>query len=277
MTRVPDFIVIGAMKAGTTTLFRWLGTHPECALPTVKEPSFFARPNRWKLGMEWYCSLFPEEGELTGEASVIYTDPRFAGTAARRIAATLPKIRLVFVARHPLTRARSHYVHQVQRGRERRTFDDAVRSSNNLYTARSCYFSVLQPYANLFAPDQLAVIWFEELFAADGSSEWSRLLRFLGLTHTPRPSVVYNRSVDRPTLFGGGRWLWDRGIRAVPSWLPAQVLVVARSLLSRDSSPMIRRLISSAETEVDGPEVDHMWEDVDRFLAWAGSDLNRWR
>ena len=276
MTRSPDFIIVGAMKAGTTTIFRWLGNHPDCALPSVKEPAFFALEDRWMRGTQWYNSLFPEEARVTGEASVSYTDPDRSGLAAQRISSTLPDVRLVFIARHPMERARSHYVHQVQRGRERRSFEAVMRVPDNPYLRRSHYFSTLEPYIGLFAPAQLFIAWFEELFAED-DTEWLRLLDYLGLGASGRPALTYNRSADRPILSSSGQWLADKGLHAVPSWVPTPVRSLARSLLIKESSPGMERLLSSATGEAAPSAAASMWEDAHRFLEWAGSEQNRWQ
>ena len=67
--RFPDFIIVGAMKAGTTTLFRRLGSHPDTRLPAVKEPQFFTVDSHYRQGPASYAALFPSAG-MTGEASV---------------------------------------------------------------------------------------------------------------------------------------------------------------------------------------------------------------
>ena len=84
----------------------------------MKEPVFFSDETAWNRGTDWYRSLFAESapGSLTGEASVEYTDPAVADTAAARIAATIPDARLVCLLRDPIDRLRSHYRHEVQRG-----------------------------------------------------------------------------------------------------------------------------------------------------------------
>lgn len=277
MEGYPSFIIIGAMKAGTTTLYRWLDLHPDCTLPAVKEPAFFALEDRWNRGLKWYRSIFPEGHTITGEASVIYTDPIFAPMAAERMSSTLPDVRLVFVARHPVERARSHYIHQVQRGRERRTFEDAIRAPNNPYLRRSCYFSALKPFIDRFSPAHLLVVWFEELFTSDQDYEWRRLLKYLGLSGSERPIAIHNRTAERPIWSRTGRWIFDTGFRAAPSWLPKPIRSVARALLTNDSSQVVKRLISSADDDMSGSLPATMWEDVELFLAWAGSSNNRWK
>jgi hypothetical protein len=147
--RLPDFLIIGAMKAGTTTLFRWLGEHPACQLPADKEPHFFSRDDHYARGVGAYTALF--EGIprrlLTGEASVGYSRPEYAQVSAARITALLPGAKLIFLARDPLARTRSHYLHELKRGREKRTFAAAVADASSPYVHASRYSRCLKPYS----------------------------------------------------------------------------------------------------------------------------------
>ena len=90
--------------------------------------AIIARQKSWERGFEQYAELFVNAGpdELTGEASVAYTDPGGAGLAAARMHESIPDARLIYLVRHPVERARSHYRHEVQRGRETRPFRVAI-------------------------------------------------------------------------------------------------------------------------------------------------------
>ena len=125
--RLPDFVIIGAMKAGTTTLFRWLESHPGTSMPTVKEPHFFSVDEKYSKGLAFYAEHFRQAppGLLTGEASVTYSDPELPQAGVRLIS-DLPNARLIFLTRDPEQRLRSHYLHELRRSREKRTFLDAV-------------------------------------------------------------------------------------------------------------------------------------------------------
>ncbi len=268
--RFPDFLIIGAMKAGTTTVFRWLDMHPGTALPKVKEPAFFAHDYQWDRGLDWYKSLFPgTDDNVTGEASVIYTHPRFTDAAAARIASVLPEVKIVFVARDPIKRARSHYVHQVQRGRETRTWAEASNDPANPYLARSRYWACLSPYVSRIQKKRIHTVWFEEVFSED-ESEWLRLLDFLGLAPHPRPVQQFNQSSEFLAVPSALRQVAKS---VVPRVFPASIrrMAKARLIRSRDD---VGRLIDSSREEVEVAS-DDLWGDVDSFLAWAGSP-GRW-
>ena len=143
--RWPDFLVIGAMKAGTTTLFDWLGQGDDVALPSVKEPEHLAASTFGPDEQRDYRALFATP-LLTGEASVRYGWPWEAERVARRIAELRRRPRLIFVAREPEARLRSDYCHGVLRGRERRLFTEAIADPAAAPVRRSEYSATLATY-----------------------------------------------------------------------------------------------------------------------------------
>ena len=115
----PDFIVIGAMKCGTSTLAKQLELQRGVFMTTPKEPNFFSDDEVFAEGADWYAELFrgAAPGDLTGEASTHYTKlPTYPQTVARMQAA-LPRLRLVYMIRNPMVRAVSHYIHEWSEGR----------------------------------------------------------------------------------------------------------------------------------------------------------------
>src|SRR5262245_43493172 len=180
MGRLPDFVLIGVMKAGSTTLFRWLDEHPGVRMPDDKEPGFFSDERAWRRGLGWYASLFADvPADLrTGEASVAYADPRTADVVVPRLLETLPDALLLCLLRDPATRLRSHYHHEVLRGRETRPLAEAVAEPGNPYVARSSYGAVLRPWFDSAAAPRLKVVLSEELFKDD--DVWESVLGHLG-------------------------------------------------------------------------------------------------
>lgn len=125
----PDFLVVGAMKAGTSSLFYYLCQHPRIVPPLRKEMHYFTVGRRAGKDERWYRAHFPfrqqlREGRLTGEATPDYM---LEPDAPQRIAATLPNIRVIITLRDPVARAVSHYRHEVAMGREYLPFDQAIR------------------------------------------------------------------------------------------------------------------------------------------------------
>jgi hypothetical protein len=231
---LPNFVIIGAQKAGTTTLYQLLRTHPAIFMPTVKEPGFFIRgfpdPVRFQTlrrpddgrtatpvgsrGADWstlgeYASLF-EPGAafpLRGEASTPYLPSPYA---ARRIAEVLPDVRLIVLLRDPVERAFSAYNYNLSRGTEpASTFAEAVASElrgerddwvygwRYLYTGR--YAEHLHRYLEVFPRERLGVYRFEAL-RADSGAVFADACRFLGVDPVAGQSdpVVQNPTVVHP-------------------------------------------------------------------------------
>ena len=126
---VPDFIVIGAQKSGTTTLFSLLKSISGLYLPPQKEVQFFSNDDLYARGVDWYWSEnFAVEGfsGLRGEVSPQYM---MHAKVPFRIKSHMPDVRLIAILRHPLYRAYSHYLMEVRRGSESRTFEEAFADS----------------------------------------------------------------------------------------------------------------------------------------------------
>jgi hypothetical protein len=274
--RLPDFVVIGTMKSGSTTLYRWLERHPGCALPAIKEPNFFAHDTAWRRGLEWYADLFAavDDQHVTGEASVTYTDPRYAATAASRLRDTAPAARLVCLLRHPVERLRSHYRHELQRGRERRPFGVAVTEPGNPYVARSRYAACLEPWVRHFPPAQLCVVRLEDLVGDDGAT-WERVLTHLGLTLVARPDEVFNVTGDKAQFTGLMRLLWERGALPNSRRLPQPLRRVGRRLLLRNGGRYAARTAGAADALPDDV-VAPVWEDVARLPTLVGDVSLSW-
>src|SRR6266568_4357611 len=178
---VPNFIIIGAQKGGTTSLYRYLIEHPNIAPIYVKEPHFF--DIYYHKGLGWYRSHFPTAVEkyyarcvekhdlITGEASPYYL---FHPSAAQRVAKTLPKAKLIALLRNPIDRAYSQYQHQLrQPGEEERLRQNEKYASFNhrhySYLARSTYINQLPAWLDIFPREQLLILKSEDLYADPAS------------------------------------------------------------------------------------------------------------
>jgi hypothetical protein len=206
---LPDFVILGAQKCGTTSLYDYLCQHPDVFATRIKELHFF--DNNFGRGLDWYRTYFPRAAEIearrkagrtacTGEASPNYF---FHPYAAERIAATLPHARLIVILRNPVDRAYSHYQHQVRYGREPLSFKDALAAeeerlapedaalrADELYVAqqrqyysyrtRGRYVEQLTRWLDLLARDQFLVLNFNDLAARPGEV-YGRVCACLGL------------------------------------------------------------------------------------------------
>ena len=123
--RLPEFLILGAQKAGTTTLYDVLTQHPDIGSARTKELAFFDR--HFGRGVSWYKANFPKSVGITGEATPDYiVDP----AAPERVKSVLPDAKLVVLLRNPVDRAISHYFHAVRLGYENRPIEVALSLDN---------------------------------------------------------------------------------------------------------------------------------------------------
>jgi Sulfotransferase domain len=201
LRRLPDVLVIGAQRCGTSSLYRHLGRHPDVAPSLRKEVEYFSR--RFDRGERWYRAHFALANgrpRLTFEATPDYL---FHPLAAVRAAAVVPDARLVVMLREPTARAWSHYHHMVALGHETLDFEAAVvaepdRCAPDLcrladdpdhdpvallrysYVARGRYAEQLARWRDHFAADRMLVVRSEDFFA-EPVPAFRRIVEFLGL------------------------------------------------------------------------------------------------
>ena len=164
---LPNFVLIGAMRSGSTSLYKYLQAHPDVFMPR-KEIHFFDR--KWDRGLEWYESRV--EG-YAGQSAVGEATPTYLAEplALDRMAAIIPDTRLLAVLRDPVDRAYSHYWMERIREREPRRFDEAVADEiehrpgvpASDYLDRGRYLGQLEQVTARFARDRLFVVLLDDL------------------------------------------------------------------------------------------------------------------
>ena len=267
--RLPDFFIVGAMKGGSTTLYQRLAGHPHTSLPRSKEPNFFTLVDPSARQWHSYRRLFATGPGITGEASVAYSDPRVSSQVADRVVKAVPRAKIVFLARDPIARLRSHYLHEVLRGREARPLGACVTDAGSTYVARSMYTACLSPYLREFGGNQVLVIESERI---DEHEQWVRLERFLALPHEPLPSQRFNVSSERPRETTLMRWARKNGVLRLERRTPAAIRRLAKPLLLRtdDRVAQARQEAQTAPISDDVRALLHA--DAERFadlVGWA--------
>lgn len=265
--RLPDFVIIGRQKSGTSTLGRWLGEQPEISLSRVEEPAFFDQDHNWERGLEWYTSLFEraQPGQVVGEGSPGYTGPRRAPIAAARMADVIPHARLVCLLRHPVERIRSEYRHRRIMGDEARGFIDALRDPGWHYLRQSMYHLCLAPFFEHFAREQILVVRTEDL----AKDAWVSVLGHIGLDVRPPPAQSHNVSAERglhPRVIHMRR---NVEFRRRLAWLPGPVKRLPAALLRR-RGPAFDEMLADSKRPVPPELLTEMWEDIARLEAWLG-------
>lgn len=163
--RPPHFVVIGAMKSGTTSLYQYLNAHPDVCMARMKEPDYFIEHNNGSKGPNWYLSLFMDASRVCGEASPNYTKRHVFPGVPERLHSVAPNAKLIYVVRDPIARVVSHYVHNYAHGREGRTLSEAIRKPDNSYILTSAYFYQIQSFREHFPDRNIMMIDADDLRA----------------------------------------------------------------------------------------------------------------
>ncbi len=181
---LPNVIIIGAGKCGTTSLHTYLNLHPAIAMTREKELHFFADPRVWSRGLSWYASQFDARAAARGEASVKYTAwPKWKGVPAR-MASVVPQAKLLYIVRDPIERILSAWVHRYADGLECRPVRQALETLEaNHYVERSRYHYQLQQYLPFYPPSQIHVVCTEAL-RDERRAVLADVFRFLGVDPT---------------------------------------------------------------------------------------------
>ncbi len=216
LRRRPDYLVIVAMKSGTSSLHASLADHPNMHAPAVKEVHYFSR--FYERGPTWYRSNFPHRalGGVTGEATPYYL---FHPLVPERAQGLLPAARLVVILRDPVERAFSHYRHMVRDGTEKLVFEEALDAEPERlapgwkalsrgcdpdagfmrfsYTARGLYADQLERWYEHFEHDQILVVPSDALFT-DPRPALETIMAFVGLDPGHAPTEIEQRHIGQP-------------------------------------------------------------------------------
>lgn len=185
--QLPNFLIVGGEKAGTTSLATFLDDHPEAYMATPKEVRFFTDLH-WHKGLGWYRRHFRGAAgyRAIGEASPAYTwYPRFSHVP-ERIQSTLGSIRYIYILRHPVQRFLSHYVH----GLYHRWFKpdlglEQANQAHHQFKDCSRYFLQLRQFFPYTSRDQWLFLTLED-FARQPNVEQAKLCRFLDIAELAR-------------------------------------------------------------------------------------------
>lgn len=231
------------MKGGTSALHNYLREHPQVGMSKPKETDFFCRPDHGGRDLAWYRGLFSGPGRALGESSPNYTKRHVYDGVVERMHALLPDIRLIFLARDPIDRAVSHFLHNVAKGRMRRDdfsayFDDL--DNHALLTSR--YHYQLEPFVRAYGLERILVMASEDL-RDDRAAAMRRVFEFLGVDpEFTSPKFEIDRHVTATKLEEAG---------------------------------------ASTERPVLTPEqrdaiADHLRPDIDRFRSMVGQEFAHW-
>jgi hypothetical protein len=292
---LPTFIIAGAQKSGTTSLWYYLKAHPQVGMAMIKEPTFFTNvpgcgnspdgtasrfPGYYDRGPEWYQSLYQgcANAKAIGEASTIYmTEADSPGL----IKGSIPDVKLIFLLRDPVERAYSNYWQEVKEGWSVPSFPELVDQHHpalQRYLYVSSYQLHLERYLHIFPARQLSVYLYDDLIHKPAELI-RQAYRFIGVDENFTPKnlgQVYNqkmtfRSRHFNQLLENLAYCWRRVLKIEPPGWMSKIALNFIDLNSRPvshpalSRPLRLRLITEFSATIDY---------VERFL---GRSLLAWR
>lgn len=227
---LPGFLIIGAMKAGTTTLYRDLLTNPAVYMPVDKEPESLCRDETLTdRGRDAYAALFARArpDQVCGEASTAYSKlPDYPGVPARARRVLGPGLKLIYLVREPISRIISQHHHEHTIGRMPADINRAVQEHPRLLDY-SRYAMQARAWIDEFGPEHLMIVRFED-YVADRRKWVSELSAFIGVE--PKPELVeadrvFNRSTEKSLLVSPWRELSGSGVyrRLIRPLIPADM------------------------------------------------------
>ena len=160
---LPNLIVIGAQKCGTSVLHYYLSLHPEVSMSKPKELNFFIEERNWPRGLDWYRGHFDPEARVRGEASPNYSAfPQHQGVP-ERMHSVVPDAKLIYMIRDPLERIAAHWVHNYAKRREKGTLAETLTHPNTSYVNRSKYAMQLERFLAFYPRGRVLVFQQSEL------------------------------------------------------------------------------------------------------------------
>ncbi len=276
-SRLPNFFIIGASKAGTTSLYFYLRWHPDVSMSSVKETNFFLGDDYMER-LDEYQGYFDPGARLRGEASPRYSAyPLFEGVP-ERIHSLVPNPRLIYLVRDPVDRAIAHYYQRLALNQARETIEAAfadLGDPRNPFLCASRYAQQVARYTALFPRENLLIIDSSDL-RRDRRATLRSVFAFLGADEdfwSPRFGEEFNTTAGKRRPRRVQRWLRrtkaaDAASRVLPPGARKRLSGVARRALSVQLEPPpaeLRERIGRA-----------LAEDTERFRELSGRRFEHW-
>ncbi|MEN8445581.1 MAG: sulfotransferase, partial [Cyanobacteria bacterium J06555_13] len=302
MKTMPDFLVIGAPKAGTTSLNHYLAQHPQIFMSPNKEPHFFAfegkQPDfqgprddqawlntRSVVNLEDYQQLFAKatDGQKCGEASTMYL---YLKESCDRIYHHVPQVKLIAFLRNPVERAYSHYKHMRRDGREweldfgRALQHEAERMEKGWapawhYRQVSLYHEQVRQYKQKFSAEQLRIYLYDDLLK-ESRKIYSDIFEFIGVD--PDFSVDVSTRYNTTSVVRRNKQLHDflmnpSGLKtALSRIIPAHIRKPLSAKMYRKNAAPIQPLSNELRSEL----ISSFTPDIIQLQDLIGRDLSHW-
>jgi hypothetical protein len=281
---LPNLIVIGAAKCGTTSMHRYLGQHPDVwmAAPEgthLKSMRFFWSED-WRERREWYEAHFESSCPVRGEATPAYTAYAFHPGVPERMHELIPEAKLIYLVRDPIERILSHWV-QRRSDLDSTPFErymEEYERPDNPIVCPSRYWTQIQQYLPFYDPAQLLIVDQHDLKTRRRET-MREVFRFIGVDESfdsPEFDVERNTRADKHGLRTGAMRLWEPVLwpasRAVPRRVRDVVRAPANKLLYGPvrERPQLTPEMSARLREHLAPEVEALREFTGKpFASWS--------
>ena len=256
---LPDFLVVGAMKAGSTTLMDYLVTHKDVGIPS-EEINYFDKDSNFEKGTKWYSNWFKQfkSHKIIGEKTPAYCyDPK----AAIRIFEQNPNMKLVWILRNPVKRTYSNYWHYIRIGKELLSVNECIEQESERikkdiykgYFKRSVYVEQVERFLEFFPMSQMHFIFFEEFIKhpEKGLNELSEFLAIVPAKFTEKPLVSNKgyKPLSIPAEYYARQWfgygIVHKVVHNINKWLGAKYTPIDKELessLAKRFKPFNERL-----------------------------------
>jgi len=281
--KLPNFFIVGAPKAGTTSLYAYLGQHPQVYMSPVKEPTYFAPelcPENFIFSWEGYLKLYENVSDeiAIGEASAWYL---WSESAVHKIAARLPHAKIIISLRDPVDRAFSHYLWMLTHGVTRKSFreqiDASLRRRNTEFPLvwpfleLGRYHEQIKRYFGLFPRSQIHISYYEDLERAPGRLV-ADLFAFLGVDRSFVPDVSQRHNEPHVLKFAAAAYFLKK-------W---RVWPYLRNIAPRPLGPRLRSLMVRPRGSLEMEPADRAFladyyrDDIEKLARLLHHDLTAW-
>ena len=269
MSRLPNFMIIGAMKSATSTLHDQLALQPGIVMSDPKEPYFFSDDPIYAKGMDWYTSLFAHAlpTDLCGESTTHYTKLPTYPLTVERIQKHVPDAKFIYIMRHPVDRLVSQYIHHWTMRETELSLQEMAADESGILINYSQYTTQLQPFFDTFGQDRVLPLFFDRLHTHP-QAVLEQVCHFIGYNQQPTWQTAVtqqNKSSER--------------MRVSPIRDMIVEAPVLRAIRKNLIPPSVRNRIKTLWTMRNRPELapaqrEHLESIFDQDLAKLGQWLS---
>ncbi len=275
---LPNLIIIGAMKCGTTSLHNYLKLHPEIHMSEMKETHFFVSEKNWDKGLKWYKSHFQAKLPVRGEASPLYSMHPLYDGVPERIHSLIPDVKLIYLVRNPLEKILSTYLHLLAEGKAHEDFEKELLNSEKrrFYIDTASYYYQLEQYLEYFPESNILVVDSNDLKCSTEKTMHD-IFRFLAVDDTftsEKFRKEWHRSNAKRKRTRFGEALNKSAAMRLLKKMPDGVAWHLERVVYYPFSRQLKKPKFSKKSEAQFKEA--LFDDVKKLAAFTGREYRRW-